>query len=55
MVKQKKGKKEKKIIPSKTNSKVEEIIEDYPQKLTAYPRESFEEQLRNHLTKHKIK
>lgn len=45
----------KKIISIKSNEKIEEIINDYPQSLIAHPRGSFEEQLRKHLVKHKIK
>ncbi len=56
MAKKRKAKEEVKIIKRpKSNPKIEEIISNYPEKLTAYPRGAFEEQLRNHLLKHKIK
>lgn len=55
MKKQRKKEEVKIIKKPKSNPKVEEIISDYPIKLTAYPRGSFEEQLRQHLLKHKIK
>lgn len=55
MVKSKKEKEVKVITKSKSNPKIEEIILDYPERLFAYPRTTFEEQLRKHLLKHKIK
>lgn len=54
-MKPKKKEKEIKIIMVKSNPKVEEIIKDYPVSLRAHPRGMFEEQLRTHLLKHKIK
>jgi len=47
--------KEEVIAKPKSNPKIEEIIKDYPQQLTAHPRGSFEDQLRKHLLKHNIK
>ena len=44
-----------KINVVKSNSKVDEIIEDYPQELKVSPRASFEDQLKKHLLKHNIK
>ena len=53
--KQRKKEEVKTIKKSKSNKKIEEIISSYPEKLAAYPRGVFEEQLRSHLLKHKIK
>lgn len=53
--KDKKQKKEEKITLSKSNPKIEEIIDDYPESLMAHPRGTFEEQLRKHLMKHNVK
>lgn len=39
----------------KSNPKIDEIVKDFPTPLCAYPRARFEEQLKNHLIKHKIK
>lgn len=55
MSKNKKKNKERIVSSPRANSKIEDILKDYPEKLTAYPRAAFEEQLRNHLKKHKIK
>lgn len=43
------------IKKPKLNKKIEEILADYPEKLRAYPRANFEEQLGQHLLKHKVK
>lgn len=51
----KKSKEQKIFTSSKSNPRIEEIIKDYPESLMAHPRASFEEQLRKHLLKHKIK
>ncbi len=50
-----KKKQEVKVSSIKSNKKVEEIIQDYPESLIAHPRALFENQLRKHLLKHKIK
>lgn len=44
-----------KIKVLESNPKIEEIIKDYPKSLTVQPRTLFENQLRKHLLKHKIK
>ncbi len=51
----KKEKKEVKIFSIESNPKVEEIIKTYPEILKAHPRASFEDQLRRHLLKSKVK
>ena len=54
--KKERKKEEEKIVPkARFNDKVDEIIKDYPESLTAHPRGSFEEQLGKHLMKHKVK
>ena len=54
--KDRKKKEEVKIVKKpKSNDKIEEIISNYPIKLTAYPRGAFEEQLRQHLLRHGVK
>lgn len=57
MAKEKKKEKSKeKIIPRvQSNPKVDEIVATYPASLKASPRGNFEDQLRNHLLKHKVK
>ncbi len=54
-MKKEKKQQEIKIGSAKSNEKVDEIVADYPKSIIAFPRERFEEQLRNHLLKHKIK
>ena len=53
--KQKKKEDAKIVKKPKLNKKIDEIIADYPEKLRAYPRGAFEEQLVHHILKHKIK
>ena len=53
--KQRKKEETKIVKKPKLNKKIDEIIADYPEKLRAYPRGAFEEQLGQHLLKHKIK
>lgn len=48
-------KQEIKTSRANTNPKIEEIVKDYPKSLEVSPRELFEDQLRKHLIKHKIK
>ena len=55
MKKEKSEKKEVKLVINKANEKIEEIIKDYPESLCAAPRGNFEDQLRKHLIKHKVK
>ncbi len=58
MAKNKKAKQDKqevRIRSIKSNARVDEIVEDYPEKLVAYPRALFEQQLKEHLLKHGIK
>lgn len=44
-----------KIKSIKSNKRVDEIVADYPEKLMAYPRSLFEQQLKEHLLKHGVK
>ncbi len=54
--KNKKQNKEPKLSSGiKTNPKIEEIVDDYPKSLIACPRAGFEDQLKQHLLKHKVK
>lgn len=39
----------------KSNPKINEIVKDFPEQLKAYPRSSFENQLKEHLVKHGVK
>lgn len=55
MKKKKKQKEEVKIVSVKSNPKIKEIVADYPKSIIAFPRARFEEQLKNHLLKHKVK
>lgn len=38
-----------------SNPKIDEIVNDFPESITAYPRARFEHQLKQHLIKHKVK
>lgn len=40
--------------PRKGNEKIEEIIATYPKRIQIMPRRLFEDQLRQHLKKHKV-
>jgi|TARA_R100000049_G_C1936726_1_gene80630 hypothetical protein len=42
-------------LPQGSNPLIEKIIADFPESLHAHPRGSFEDQLRKHLLKHKVK
>lgn len=55
MTKTKKETKPKIVTQIESNPKIEEIIADYPDSIHGAPRLYFEEQLRSHLLKHKIK
>ena len=50
-----KKKQEIKIVSVESNERVDKIVADYPASLIAHPRPSFEDQLRKHLLKHKVK
>lgn len=54
-MKKKKEKQEIKFVSVKSNSKVDEIVKDYPKSIIAFPRSGFENQLKIHLLKHSIK